>query len=261
MQTLTFTERDSRALNERGYLVWPDAILPALLADLRARVADLEREEGDSAGSEFKREPGCIRLANLVDKGPMFREVITHSRVLRAVRHVLGPEIKLSSLNGRTAPPGSPGQPLHCDMGAVPDERGFWVCNSVWLLTDMTAENGALRVVPGSHRWGGTPQDLLADPHAPHPDEVPVTGSAGSIAVFNSHLWHAGMPNRSCTPRTVLHGFYCRRDKPQQQYQRRLLRPHTQAGLTPEERYLLALDDPENDRLSALPAPVSGFLK
>jgi len=58
-----------------------------------------------------------------------------------------------------------------------------------------------------------------------------------------------------------MHSFYCRRDQPQQQYQRRLLRPETQARLTPDLRWLLALDDPLNDRLSAQASGKSGFMK
>ena len=79
--------------------------------------------------------------------------------------------------------------------------------------------------------------------------------------VINAHTWHAGTANRADRPRRAVHGFYCRRDKPQQQYQKRLLRPEVQARLTPELRWLLALDDPLNDLLSAETAARSGFLK
>jgi Phytanoyl-CoA dioxygenase (PhyH) len=103
-------------------------------------------EEGEAAGSEFKQEPGCRRLANLVDKGEVFREVIALPRLLGYVRHVLGPAIKLSSLNARSAGPhGAGAQPLHADMAAVADDRGYWVCNTVWLLDDFTPDNGCLR--------------------------------------------------------------------------------------------------------------------
>jgi len=153
------------------------------------------------------------------------------------------------------------GQPLHVDMAALPDERGPWVCNTVWLLDDFTTENGATRMVPGSHTWGQRPQDVLADPMAPHPQEILLTGRAGSIAVMNAHLWHGGTANRSAAPRLAMHAFYCRRDKPQQQYQKRLLDADVQAGLTPELRSLLALDDPINDELSASVAVRSGFMK
>ena len=61
-------------------------------------------------------------------------------------------------------------------------------------------------------------------------------------------------------PRLALHAFYCRWDKPQQQYQKALLRPETQAALSPPARALLALDDPDNDVMSAQGGQ-SGFMK
>jgi len=121
-------------------------------------------------------------------------------------------------------------------------------------------DNGPLRVVPGSHRSGRKPQEVLADPGRPHPDEVLVTGGAGDLVVMNSHLWHGGAANHTDRPRLALHAFYCRWDKPQQQYQKALLRPETQAALSPAARVLLALDDPANDAMSAAGGQ-SGFMK
>jgi ectoine hydroxylase-related dioxygenase (phytanoyl-CoA dioxygenase family) len=146
-------------------------------------------------------------------------------------------------------------------MGAVADAKGNWVCNTVWMLDDYTPDNGALRLVPGSHRWKQLPQQGLADPMADHPGQILVTGWAGTVVIVNAHAWHAGMANRTNRPRTSLHAFYCRRDRPQQQYQKRLLRPEVQQSLSPELRHLLALEDPLNDRLSAEVAVRSGFLK
>lgn len=146
-------------------------------------------------------------------------------------------------------------------MAAIADERGYWVANTVWMLDDFTLENGPTRLVPGSHRWGKLPQDELADPKARHPKEILLTGKAGSVVVMNAHLWHGGTANRTDRPRCAMHGFYARWDKPQQQYQKRLLRPEVQKGLTPELRKLLALDDPLNDELSANVTRTSGFMK
>jgi ectoine hydroxylase-related dioxygenase (phytanoyl-CoA dioxygenase family) len=146
-------------------------------------------------------------------------------------------------------------------VGAVEDERGYWVCNALFMLDDFTEANGALRAVPGSHRIGRLPQDVLDDPKAPHPAEVRVTGHAGDVVVMNAHLWHAGTANRTKDRRLALHAFYCRSDKPQQLYQRRWLRPETQASLSPAARAMLALDDPANDALSATGEGRSGFLK
>jgi ectoine hydroxylase-related dioxygenase (phytanoyl-CoA dioxygenase family) len=207
-------------------------------------------------------EAGSRRLANLVDKGEIFQRLISWPRILELVGHVLGERFKLSSFNARSANPYSnEPQPLHCDAGALPDKNGFWVCNTIWLLDDFTTENGATRVIPGSQYWSQFPQDVLADPVQPHPDEVLVLGPAGSVVVMNTHAWHGGTANRTGAHRRALHGFYCRFDKPQQQYQKRLLRPETQAALSMELRKLLALDDPLNDELCSVETSASGFLK
>jgi ectoine hydroxylase-related dioxygenase (phytanoyl-CoA dioxygenase family) len=116
-------------------------------------------------------------------------------------------------------------------------------------------------MVPGSHKWGTRPQDVLDDLFAPHPQEVLLTGKAGTIAVMNAHMWHGGTANLTARPRLAMHGFYCRRDKPQQQYQKQLLRAEVQASLSPDLRRLLALDDPLNDELSANVTVRSGFMK
>jgi ectoine hydroxylase-related dioxygenase (phytanoyl-CoA dioxygenase family) len=78
---------------------------------------------------------------------------------------------------------------------------------------------------------------------------------------MNAHLWHGGTANRTDRPRLAMHSFYCRRDLPQQQYQKKLLRPETQLRLSPELRHLLALDDPLNDELSSRFSGRSGFMK
>ncbi len=256
------TDDEKRHLDEQGYVVLRGLIETDLLQGLKHRIAELFDEEGSHAGHEFKQEEHAHRLSNLVDKGEVFQRAVILPGLLDYVRHVLGPGMKLSSLNARSADPYSEdGQPLHVDMGGIPDEQGYWVCNTVWMLDAFTTENGATRMVPGSHKWGTRPQDVMANPMAPHPDEILLTGEAGTIAVMNAHMWHGGTANRTGAPRLAMHAFYCRSDKPQQQYQKRLLRPDVQAGMGPDLRRLLALDDPRNDELSSAVTVRSGFLK
>jgi ectoine hydroxylase-related dioxygenase (phytanoyl-CoA dioxygenase family) len=255
------TNGERQHLDEQGFVVIDNCMGSDLLRELRERIHDVFDTERDQAGVEFKTEAHAQRLANLVDKGEVFGRAILLPRVVECVGHVLGPRIKLSSLNARSADPlGDVPQPLHVDMSAIPDEHGYWVCNTVWMLDDFTTENGATRVIPGSHKWGQRPQDVLEDPRAPHPEEILVLGTAGSIAVMNAHAWHGGTANRTPAPRLAMHAFYCRRDKPQQQYQKQLLRPDVQASLSPELRALLALDDPLNDAISANVSVRSGFM-
>ena len=256
------TEEGKRFLQEQGYLIVRGVMDEEWLAELREATGRLLEQEGTNAGGEFRKETGADRLANLVDKGECFQRLVCHPLLLEAVEVVLGPDWKLSSLNYRAALPGDQGlQPLHCDMGLVSDERGSAVFNSIWMLDDFTPENGPTRFVPGSHKSGVLPQSVLADPNAPHPDELVALGKAGDVVLTNAHMWHGGTANRTALPRRSLHGFYVRGDQPQQQYQKKLLRPETQAGLSPLLRRVLALDDTRNDEISSVASGKSGFLK
>jgi ectoine hydroxylase-related dioxygenase (phytanoyl-CoA dioxygenase family) len=253
------TDAQKRQLDELGYLVLPGLMGPELLERLRARVEELFAEEGEQAGSEFKTEPGARRLANLVNKGRVFEEVILTPEVIEAMAHVLGPRFKLSSLNVRSTDPFSDSdQPLHADSGALADAEGYWVCNSVWMLDDFTPENGATRMVPGSHRWGRVPPPGM---YESHPEQELVLGKAGDVVVMNAHMWHGGTANRTARPRRAMHVYYTRWDKPQQQWQKKWLSAEVQERLAPQARRMLALDDPANDQLCAVGSGVSGFMK
>ena len=255
-------EHHKRELAATGFTVLEDYMGADMLARMSARVDQLLAEEGAAAGSEFKTEENARRLANLVDKGEVFRDAIARPEMLALVESVLGDGFKLSSLNMRSANPHSASvQPFHVDMGLLPDSKGYAVCNCVWMLDDFTLENGALRVIPGSHNWNKKPQDELADPYASHPKELLVTGRAGTVVVMNAHAWHGGTANRTDKERRALHSFFCRHDIPQQQYQKRMLRSETQAALSGNLRKILALDDSLNDELSSAGSGQSGFMK
>jgi ectoine hydroxylase-related dioxygenase (phytanoyl-CoA dioxygenase family) len=256
------TPQQKDQLNASGYLLLQDFMDLKFLEAVRRRVDELFEQEAEAAGSEFKLEPQTRRLANLVDKGEIFVQAIQMDPILECVEQVVGPEYKLSSVNVRSPLPYSTWvQPLHIDGGGLPDEKGYYVCNSVWMLDDFTTENGAIRLVPGSHRWSQKPQDALHDPAAPYPGEILITGKAGTVVVINAHLWHGAIANRTNEQRRAMHVYYTRRDKPQQLYQKRYLRPEVQASLPPLARRILALDDPENDYLSTQITHISGFLK
>ena len=69
---------------------------------------------------------------------------------------------------------------------------------------DLTRENGATRVVPGTHLISKRPDEFLDDPGAPHPEETTyLTGKAGAVAVFNAHLWHGCTRNRTARTRRL----------------------------------------------------------
>lgn len=233
---LTALERES--LDRDGFLVLHDLLTPEQLAPLRERFDQLLSSE-DGQARELHSEANVGRLANLVDKGAEWEFCLSHPRVLAAIWHVIGGELHLSSLNGRSAPPGHGNQALHCDIQAGYEGREFRACNSVWMLDDFTPENGATRVVPGTHRLATMPRDLVEDPSAPHPDQVLALGNAGSVLVFNAHTWHGGTINRSARERRALHSFWVARSVDQQTNQRRWLSAETVERLSPALRFLV----------------------
>ncbi len=239
-ELLSADERE--VLDEQGYLSLPNVLDEATVQYLSRRFDELVSEEGERAGLEAHQEVGTARLADLVDKDPVFDMCWSNPRQLSAVAHVLGwKDFKVFSLNGRAALPSQGHQALHVDWSGAVAPGDYQICNSIWMLDDFTETNGATRVVPGSHRWGRVPVEAMADPREPHPDEVLVLGRAGSAVVFNSHLWHGGTQNRSAHPRRALHSAYVLRDGQQQTVFRDYLRPTTYRRLTPAQRYLLAV--------------------
>ena len=235
--TLTDAEKDQ--LDRVGFLPLSGILRMEQVDALRRRTRELFLQEGEDAGKEVHQEVGADRLSDLVNKDLVFEVCFTHPRVLAAAAHVLDGDLKLSSLNSRASLPGEGLQALHSDGGLPPAPGVYDVCNSIWLLDDFTPENGPTRLVPGTHTSGKYPGDMVADPAAPHPDEVLLLAPAGTVAVFNSHVWHGGTRNSSDSPRRALHSFFTRRGLPQQLDQRKFLRPETAARLSEAARVIL----------------------
>ena len=229
-------------LDQNGYLNLGPILNADQVQTVNQRLAEILEEEGDRAGWELMdspyirhpKEKGADRLADLVNKDPLFDIFYTHPRVLAAVSYVLGSELKLSSLNYRAALPNYGHQKLHADWHEPVAQGNYKVCNSIWLLDDFSAANGATRIVPGTHLSGRLPQDVLEDPEAPHPDQVLIEAPAGSVVIFNSHTWHGGTTNQSTAPRRAVHSYFCRRDQPQQVDQLKYIIPDTRDRLSKE---------------------------
>ena len=240
----TLTCEQKEQLDRAGYLHLPAILPPDRVEVIRRRQTELLEAEGDRAGTEVHQERGTDRLSDLINKGSMFHVVLTEPKVLAAIAHVLGNDLKLSSLNSRNALPGQGLQGLHADWGRLETPGTYQVCNSLWLLDDLTPDNGATRLVPGTHRGDKLPGDVMADPSAPHPEEILVQGRAGDVFVVNSHAWHGGTMNRTAGTRRVMHGYFCRRHQSQQLDQQRYLRLETWNQLSEAARTVLGVIGP-----------------
>jgi ectoine hydroxylase-related dioxygenase (phytanoyl-CoA dioxygenase family) len=238
----TLTAEEKEQLDRDGYLPLRGLLTQEQVEAIRRRQEELLAEEGDNAGKEVHQETGTDRLSDLINKGEMYHVVITHPKLLAGIAHVLKGDLKLSSLNSRSALPGQGRQGLHADWGRLETPGDYQVCNSVWLLDDFTPDNGATRVVPGSHSSGKMPSDEMANPADPHPNELILQGKAGDVVIFNAHAWHGGTLNRTDNSRRAMHGYFTRRHQRQQLDQQKYLRPETAAQLSEAARVVLGVE-------------------
>jgi hypothetical protein len=245
----TLSESEKIYLNENGYLNLGKLLSDDQLERIRAKVQELLDQEGDEAGIELLQSPhirhpketGAMRLGDLVNKGEEFDGFYTHPSVLAAVSEVIGEKFKLSSLNFRAANPGAGLQKLHVDWHEAVPIDDFKVCNSIWLLDDFSKENGATRVVPKSHLLSLLPQEAMEDPLTSHPEEIIIEAPAGSVFIFNSHVWHGGTTNLTSFPRRAIHSYFCRWDQPQQTDQKKFLKAATEKRLSKEALVILGI--------------------
>jgi ectoine hydroxylase-related dioxygenase (phytanoyl-CoA dioxygenase family) len=233
--TLSAEQRDS--LDRNGYAVFPSLMPLETVAEVKNAIRELEEQEDAAGAGTNPRDPGAIRVDDVNHKGAVFDQLWQHPVLLAAMAHYLG-DFRLSSVTSRASRPGMGHQAMHADYwGSLED--GYVACNSGWMLDDFKVENGATRVVPGSHLFGKRPEDVMEDPKALHPDEVRVTGPAGTLVVFNGYLWHGGTLNGTDVPRRGVFQVYSRRDVERQNDQAAALDAKLAERLSPAARYIL----------------------
>jgi ectoine hydroxylase-related dioxygenase (phytanoyl-CoA dioxygenase family) len=222
-----------------GFVVVPGALRPAEVERLEAAVDRVWDEEAGADGPLHR-----LAFAGLDDS---FLELVDHPSSLPLVADVLGPNIYVYHCHLDVHPPEPLAEPRwrwHQDGGrqnvelASPRPR-LSVKVAYFLTAVPTAEHGALRVVPGSHR-----RDSL--PRACEPaDAEPVLVEAGSAVLFDRRLWHARGDNVSDRVRKVLfYGYTHRWIRPRDELE---LGPDRLADLTPRRRQLLGFADDPGD--------------
>jgi hypothetical protein len=147
------------------------------------------------------------RTGSLVARSPSCRELVMHPLALGAARTFLGhaTNIQLHLTQAIAIGPGETAQPIHRDQWAFdffPFPSGYEVqCNTIWAFTDFTEENGATRIVPGSH--------AAEDKRSYGPDDTEGAAMArGSVLFYSGSVYHGGGANHSDATRIGLNITY-----------------------------------------------------
>lgn len=189
-----------------GYTIVENAITAAEADALRADLERLERERSiQPAGNSFEGS-NTVRVYNLLVHGELYQRIPLHPAVLPLIERTLDPGCLVSSLSGISILPGEVAQPIHADDQLIPIPKPHvpLVVNSMWAITDFTAENGATRIIPGSHKRDASPiygKD--------YPEAIPAVMSKGSVMVYHGAMWHGGGANNSQDRRVGIAMNYC----------------------------------------------------
>jgi ectoine hydroxylase-related dioxygenase (phytanoyl-CoA dioxygenase family) len=178
-----------------------DAVLePADAADLARRCEQIA-DELDAPRSGDKPNGATRRLTALDERLPATEVLV--DRLAPVVDQILTGGWAVSEIAYRNPGPDTGGQLLHADdLPRLDDREPYRCATAIVALVDLSADNGATRVVPGSHRRPDLQRQSQTVEHLPA--EEYLTGPVGTAFVFCGHLLHAGSRNRSPKPRPVL---------------------------------------------------------
>lgn len=180
-------------LKEDGALILDNVVSPDFIAALR-RETDPYMDATTNGADEFAGTK-TTRTGGLMLRSEKCRELIADPRILAPCNAFLSPYCERVQLHltqiirirgGETA------QAIHRDRWAwgkhlAHVEPQF---NTIWAITDFTAENGATQVVPGSTTW---PDETEIKPEQITQAEM----QAGSVLIYSGSVFHGGGENRT----------------------------------------------------------------
>jgi len=221
-------EQYERFWNE-GYLVVEDAVSQPQLAALNAELDRWIEESRSHSGNfgqtidgkpRFDVEPGhsaerprLRRVSNPIEISEPYRAVLFESNIVDMVADLIGPNVKFHHCKINVKLPQSTQKVgWHQDHPYDPHTNDDVVV-ALLMLSDLTLENGCVKVVPGSHRSerytlyrGDRYVGEIAADHLPAIEAraVPVTARAGSVCLQHTWMVHGSAGNATDRPRALL---------------------------------------------------------
>lgn len=262
---LRLSEQELRRFEQDGYLFFPECFTETevkVLKQAAEQVYSLNRDE------VWRESNGVARTAFAAHTyNEAFARLGAHPRLLEPVQQLLDGPVYMHQfkVNAKAAFDGDVWQ-WHQDYGTwkrdddMPEPRAM---NIAVFIDDVSAANGPLLFIPGSHKGGvlDAGHDLQTTSYplwtldretvsrlAERGGCVAPTGPAGGVLVFSSLLVHASPPNISPLDRTIVYLSLCHVDN----HIRRFKRPEWVA-----HRDFRAIQPLPDDCLSSLAAELN----
>jgi ectoine hydroxylase-related dioxygenase (phytanoyl-CoA dioxygenase family) len=147
----------------------------------------------------------------------MFKDVWCNPFAAAVLAGILGPQPVVHYANGNTALKATGRQPVHSDCEFEHPNFPFAMVVNINLV-DTNAENGGTEFWPGSHhcstidehdglKCGESQLEIKPECVAArrkHSPPIQASTKKGSLIIRDLRLWHAGMPNKTDSPRIML---------------------------------------------------------
>jgi hypothetical protein len=190
-------------LEQDGYAIVPEVLSTDQVATIREAVAPLFRHHvGRNAFEGFRTR----RLYSPLDDTDALDGIVEHPTALGVIDRILDPNYLLSQLQVIDILPGEDAQLLHTDDGfySWPRPRPPLGVATIIAIDDFTEDNGATRLIPGSHKW-----DQRLPSEREEAGAVPAVMPAGSMLIFLGTTWHGGGANHTSRSRMCVTAQYC----------------------------------------------------
>ncbi|MCW5619495.1 MAG: phytanoyl-CoA dioxygenase family protein [Burkholderiales bacterium] len=216
------TSKQVESYKENGYIVVENVVDQAMRDAVKSVVAGLiakarglttHNEIYDLEPSHTPDHPRVRRIKKPTTVHPIFDQLVKSPAMTQILMALLGPDVRLhgSKMNMKDPQYGSPVE-WHQDWAFYPHTNDDLLAIGV-MLEDIDEENGALLVMPGTHRHGVYDHHAdgrfcgAMDPAASGLDfskAVSCPGKAGSCSFHHVRLVHGSAENRSNRPRPLM---------------------------------------------------------
>ena len=207
------TDEQLKAFNDTGYLIVEDAISPEMVDALEGVADRLDAEERAKTGLVPHKLLSKFRT---VIEDDLLLELLDNKKVFPLLWDILGWNIQLYISHLIMYPPEPPDTPRvtkaahwHQDGGRpVPEmERPHPRLSlkvSYWLTDVTNRDNGAMRIVPCSHKLDTRPPNSDNDPDGDPEGAIDLLVKRGTAVLFDRRMWHSRGWNFSDVTRKVL---------------------------------------------------------
>ena len=223
---MKISDAQLKEFDTRGYLFMENLFTPDEVSVLKDAALNIYESDREEVWRESSGAPRTAFAAHTYDEA--HKRLGAHPRLIEPVKQLLGEDVYMHQykINAKAAFDGEVWQ-WHQDYGTwarddgMPEPRAM---NISVFLDDVTAANGPLLFIPGSHKKGvveaGHDLETTSYPLwtldresvrslADEGGVVAPTGPAGSVLMFHGNLVHASPPNISPWNRVIVYLSLC----------------------------------------------------